>query len=171
MLFRLASLVLLASAPIFAQDASRFFGEWKMDAARSESAHQDVPIGDANIGIRESGPGLSIETTHSGEGGTGAFHEILSFRLDGAESEGSGDGGVKVTGKMHWDAGRLVVETIRNVQDSTITTHYVYSVSADGQELTVDKTLTVQHGYQFRGSQTVGRGKDVFVRVRGAAGR
>ena len=40
-----------------------FAGTWKMDAARSESAHQDVPIGPSILIVRLTDTGLSMETT------------------------------------------------------------------------------------------------------------
>jgi hypothetical protein len=147
-------------------------GTWKMDPARSESAHQDVPTGSSTLVIRLTDAEISIETTREEAGKPAAFHETLHFRLDGSETASTGDSGVTVTGKAHWDGPKLVIETARNVEASTVTTMYVHALSPNGRELIVDKTLTIQHGYQGTGSApTTGRGKDVFVRVAGAAGR
>jgi hypothetical protein len=137
-----------------------------MDPARSESAHQDVPGGSSKLVIRIAGQGMTIETTRAEEGKPAAFHETLSLKLDGSETVSPGDSAVDVTAKAHWDGPKLVVETSRILQDSTVTTVYVHSLSPDGRELTVDKTLTVQHGYQgVATAPNTGHGKDVFVRV------
>jgi len=159
-------LALLLSFPwgIAAEGPGDFTGTWTMDPTRSESAHQDVPTGTATLVIRLTDSELSMETTRNEA--DKPFHEILTFRLDGSETSGTGDGGVRVTGKAHWDGPKLVVETSRNVQDSTVTTLYVHTLSANRRDLTIDKTLTVQHGYQGGNSApTTGHGKDVFVRA------
>ena len=54
---------------------------------------------------------------------------------------------------------------MRNVQNSTVTTVYVHTLSPNGREMTVDKTLTVQHGYQGQSATNTGHGKDVYIRV------
>src|SRR5580700_8057311 len=119
---------LLGIPPVVAADNhSSFGGTWKMDPARSESAHQDVPSGASLLVIRVTRTELSIETTRSEE--TNPFHETLSFKLDGSETSSTGDGGVKVIGKAHWDGSKLVIETTRNIQDSTVTTLYVHTLS------------------------------------------
>ena len=42
---------------------------------------------------------------------------------------------------------------------------YEALVVANGREMTIDKTLTVQHGYQgLPGARNMGHGVDVFVR-------
>jgi hypothetical protein len=162
-MFLLLTTMLGVVPALAADNRGSFAGTWKMDPARSESAHQDVPSGESTIIIRLTDTELSIETTRSED--ARPFHETLSFRLDGAETTSTGDGDVKVTGKAHFDGSKLVVETTRNIQDSTVTTLYVHTLSPNGRDLTIDKTLTVQHGYQGAHAPTTGRGKDVFVRV------
>ena len=151
------------SRGLSAQVNGDFSGTWKMDAARSESAHQDVPTGSSTVTIQPTGTGITMETIRS-EGGK-PFHETLNLKVDGTETTSVGDGGGIVTAKAHWDGAKLVVETGRNIHDSTVTTVYVYTFSANGREMTIDKTLTVQHGYQGVSAPTTGHGKDVFTRV------
>jgi len=139
-----------------------FSGTWSMDAARSESSHQDVPIGPVTIVIRQTRSEVSIETTRTENDQPGAFHEVITYKLDGSENTSTGSAGTPVVAKAHWDGAKLVTETARNVQDSTVTTVYVFSLNPGGREMIIDKSLTVQHGYQFQGSKTTGRGKDIF---------
>jgi hypothetical protein len=154
------------AACAFGASHGDFSGTWKMDATRSESAHQAVPVGPSTLVIRLSEGALIMETTQHEAGGGPGFHEILNLRLDGAETTSPTDSGAPVTGKAHWDGARLVVETSRNVQDSTVTTTYVHTLSANGREMTIDKTLTVQHGYMgVAAAPSTGHGKDIFVRV------
>jgi hypothetical protein len=142
-----------------------FSGVWKMDPTRSESAHQDVSLGVSTLVIKSMGNELTIETTRKPTGNSPPFHEILNFRLDNSETANSGDAGVSVTGKAHMDGAKLVTETMRNVQNSTVTTLYVHTLSHNRKEMTIDKTLTVQHGYQGMSATNTGHGKDVYIRV------
>lgn len=143
-----------------------FSGTWKMDPARSESAHQGVPIGPATLLIHLTEDGLRMETTQQGLGNSPGFHEILNLKLDGSETASLTDSGAPVTGKARWEGAKLVVETSRTVQDSMVTTTYVHALSANGREMIVDKTLTIQHGYMgVSAAPSTGHGKDIFVRV------
>jgi hypothetical protein len=140
-------------------------GSWKMDPTRSESAHQDVPLtGISTLVITHTPAAITIEATRSEDNTPAAFHELLKFRLDGSETPNTGEGGV--TAKAHWEGNNLVAETVRNVEDSTVTTRYIYMLSPNSRVLTVDKTLIVQHGYMGRSAPTMGHGKDTFVRVK-----
>jgi hypothetical protein len=155
-------MALLACVAASAQPAD-FSGVWMMDASRSESAHQDVPIGPVTLVIRQSPAQLTVETRRSDKKKRAASSEVLTFNLDGTEKTESAAGGeLKTT--AHWDGPKLVIETVRNVQGSTVTTRQIMSLDETAKELTVNKTLTVQHGYQFEGANNTGRGTDVFVK-------
>ncbi len=160
-------IVMLSGAALghSAQDFTQFSGVWKMDPARSESAHQDVTLGPSTLTIRCSADEITIETTRKPKGNAPPFHEILTFPVDGSERPNTGNAGVQVTGKLRLDGEKLITETVRNVQNSTVTTVYVHTLSPNGREMTVDKTLTVQHGYQGMSATNSGHGKDVYVRV------
>ncbi|MEP6717265.1 MAG: hypothetical protein ABJC09_16960, partial [Terriglobia bacterium] len=114
--------------------------------------------------LQLTGDRLSMETTRF-DGDQSAFHETLNFKLDGSETKSTGDGNASVTGKARWDVAKLVVETVRSINGSTVTTLYTYALNPSGTEMTIDKTLTVQHGYTGQDAPTTGRGKDVFTRV------
>jgi hypothetical protein len=164
------AMALFTLLPVFpfaahTQGGSNFSGTWKMDPARSESAHQAVPIGPVTLVINQTALELRIETRRSERGGTAIQSEILTYRLDGADSTIAAETGVPVKTRAHWNAGKLVTETERKVQGSSVTTVYIHSLDPKGKELTVDKTLLVQHGYQFEGSKSYGTGRDVFVKA------
>jgi hypothetical protein len=154
----------LAAIPVLAAAMPDFSGTWTMDGTRSESAHQDVPIGAVTLTIRQTASAVSIETNRKASKGSGAFHETVSYNLDGTETAAIGEGGAKVTAKARWEGDKLVTETARNVQDSTVTTLWVQSLDATGREMTVVKTLTVQHGYMGQTAKTAGHATDVFVK-------
>ena len=155
---------LLGLAPGFAAEThGDFAGIWTMDLERSESAQQDVQAATLQIALTDAN--LTIETTRDQGGKPAAFHEKLNLKLDGSETSGVGDGGVPLTAKARWEGGNLVVETARNINDSTVSTLYRYILSPDRRTITVEKTLTVQHGYQGRTGTNTGKGTDVFVRT------
>ena len=154
-----------------AQETTDFSGVWQMDPSRSESAHQAVPIGPVTLIIKQNAAELSIETRRAQTHKPGVTSETLTFKLDGSENSIVGNFGAQVQAKAHWDGTKLITETLRNIQGSTVTTMHVFSLDASGKELTIDKTLTVQHGYQFERANNTGTGKDVFIKSRGSLKR
>jgi hypothetical protein len=160
----LAALVLSFTSS--AQKAGDFSGIWKMDASRSESAHQAVPIGPVTLAIKNTAADISIETRRADSNKSRPRSETLTYRVDGSETTTPGPDGAPIKCRAHWEGAQLVTGTTRNIQDSTITTLHVLSLDPSGRELTIHKTLTVQHGYQFPGAQNSGSGTDVFIRSR-----
>jgi len=163
---RVLLLALLLSAPVFSQQAADFSGVWRMDAARSESAHQAVPIGPVTLIIKVTGSELSVETRRANKGKRGVSSETLNFTLDGSENLVPSNSGAPIKTRAHLAGANLVTETTRSIQGSTVTTVQTFSLAANGKEVIIDKTLTVQHGYQSTSADAnnTGRGTDVFVR-------
>jgi len=140
-------------------------GTWKMDPSRSESAHQAVPIGAVVLIVRQTATSITLETRRHEASGSEVQTEVLPFLLNGAETTTRIlDRPVKT--KAHWDGPKLITETERTVNGASVTTRNVHTLSNTGKELKVEKTLTVQHGYQFEGSKSYGTGTDVFVKTK-----
>jgi len=165
--FALSALALFHSFPVNAQKPADFSGVWQMDPARSESAHQAAPIGSVTLIIKQNPSELTMETRRGGTRTTPASSETLTYSLDGSERTVTGRSGAPVKAKASREGAKLITETAREVQGSMVTTMYVFSLDASGKELTVDKTLTVQHGYQFQGASNTGTGRDLFIRIKG----
>jgi hypothetical protein len=163
-LFTMAFLLCLQGS---ARDTTDFSGVWQMDPSRSESAHQAVPIGPVTMILKQNAAEVTIETRMGPKGKPATASETLTFKLDGSENSIVGNSGGQIQNKAHWEGTKLITETSRNIHGSTVTTMHVFSLGASGKELTIDKTFTVQHGYQFQGANNTGRGKDVFIRSRG----
>ena len=163
--FALSTTVLLFSLKAAAEAPIDFSGVWQMDPSRSESAHQATPIGTVTLVIKQAATELSIETRRS-ERHKPALSETLTFKLDGSENSIGVNDGVQIKAKAHWDGTKLIAETARNIQGSTVTTVQVFTLDASRKEITVHNTLTVQHGYQFQGANNTGTGKDVFIKSR-----
>ncbi len=145
-----ATLVPLVSA--HAQGKPDFSGTWKMDQTRSESAAQTHPIGPVTLVIKQTPNELTIETTRN-DGST-----VMMCKLDGSEVTIPGG-----TAKTYWDGVKLVTEVERYVQGQAVTTKETRTLATGGNEMLVDMTLVVQHGYSANTSN-YGTGKDIYVR-------
>ena len=164
--FVISTIAILFSLEGSAQETTDFSGVWQMDSSRSESAHQAVPIGPVTLIIKQNAAEVSIETRRAQKHKPAISSETLTFKLDGSENSIVGYSGAQIQATAHWEGRKLITETSRNIQGSTVTTMHVFSLDASGKELTIDKTLTVQHGYQFAGANNTGTGKDVFIKSR-----
>jgi hypothetical protein len=67
--------------------------------------------------------------------------------------------------KTHWDGARLITEIERYVQGQAVTTKETRTLTAGGNEMLVEMTLVVQHGYSAS-TTNYGSGKDVYIRAR-----
>ena len=157
-----AAMLLLTAATVSGVNLS---GTWKMDPSRSESAHQAVPIGPVVLIIKQTATEITIETRRTEAGKTAVEIELLKYKLNGAETTIPLKGKEPVTAKAHWEGDKLITETERSIQDASVTTRNVHTLNRTGKELTVEKTLTVQHGYQSQGAKSYGTGTDVFVKT------
>lgn len=143
------------------QTPANFSGTWKMDPTRSESAHQAVPTGPVTLVIAQTADEVSIETRAAAKDKKAPVaSEKLTYKLDGSES------GTTIVCRARWDGSNLITNTIRNVGGSTVTTHHVLSLDSSGKELTIQKTLMVQHGYEQPNANNTGTAKDVFVKAK-----
>ena len=167
MMLAMSTMALGLSLQGSAQEPADFSGVWRMDPSRSESAHQAAPIGPVTLIIKQNADQLSIETRRSEKHKPAVSTEKLTFRIGGPESSIVGNSGVPIKVKAHFDGTKLITETAREIQGSAVTTVYVFTLDSSGKELTVNQTLTIQHGYQFPGAANTGTGKDVFIRSRG----
>jgi len=148
-----------------AESPPNFSGTWKMDPSRSESAHQAVPIGTVVLVMRQTPTSITIETQRTPAGTREVQTETLRYLLSGAETTIRDEGKSAVKTKATWDGTKLITETEGTVNGASVTTRYVHSLADNRREMKLDKTLTVQHGYQFEGAKSYGTGTDIFVKT------
>jgi hypothetical protein len=142
-----------------AQDTPDFTGTWVMDEARSASAHYPDFVGPLTVVIVQTPREMTVETRHAGHS------ESIVYRI--YESEHAAPAVISAPGaKSYWSGTTLVSETVRNIQDSTVRTKELRTLSADGREMTVESTLIVEHGYDMPGAQNYGIGRNVFTKSR-----
>ena len=133
-----------------ASTTPNFSGEWKMDPNRSNFS--PLPAPDSLVRkISHNGSHLKIATTQWGQ-----QREItteLSYTTDGRPCKNTVSG-QEVTGSARWDGSQLVVESTRVVQGMQIGQREVWSLSEDGQTLTISNRVhTPQGAFDIRKGQ------------------
>ena len=111
-------------------DQKNFSGAWKMDPARSESAHQAVPVGPITLVIKQTAAEITIETMTSAGRGAPASTEKLTYKLDGSENTMASASGAPIKTRARWDGQKLVTQTLRSVNGTPVTIQHVLSLGA-----------------------------------------
>ena len=148
----LTAIVLAAVIPFTARAQSKpdFSGTWTLDTAKSDPAPQGRGGGGGGAGsvtIKQTAAELAITS----EGRQGP--QTLTYKLDGSESsnEVMGRGGAQtVKSKAKWDGTSLVIDTTRDFQGMSITTHEVRRLDNGGKEMVVETTAQTPQGEQKR---------------------
>lgn len=119
-----------------------FSGEWKMNQAKSNFA--PLPQPDKLVRkIVHHGSHLKIRTTQFGQ-----QREIvtdLAYTTDGAECKNV-IRGQEFTGSARWDGDRLVIASKREVQGMEIVQTENWSLSPDGQTITIANHVETPQG-------------------------
>jgi len=127
-----------------AQAKPDFSGTWTLDAAKSDPPPQGRGGGGAGtMTIKQSATELSVQT----EGRQGP--QTMTYKLDGSESknEQMGRGGAQtIVSKAKWDGSSLVIDTTRDIQGMSITTHEVRKLDNGGKEMKIESTTQTPQG-------------------------
>jgi len=166
-LIRLAAVAALVfPAALDAQQKPDLSGRWVMDMTRSQSSQGDPrPV---TIVITQRGDNVQIETIRGDE------HHVAGYSLENEEkpkaigTSGSNTGTGTI---MKWDGGQLITWTPYSINDKPLTVVERRSLSPDGSEMTVERTVTVQHGYERGGGgssppDSNHPARDVFIKAR-----
>ena len=131
-----------------AQSKPDFSGTWTLDTAKSDPPPAGRGGGGAaTLTIKQTGTELSVMS----EGRQGP--QTLTYKLDGSESknEQMGRGGAQtIVSKAKWDGASLVIDTTRDIQGMSITTHEVRKLGGGGKEMSVEATIQTPQGEQKR---------------------
>lgn len=133
-----------------AQGKPDFSGTWTLDTAKSDPAPQGRGGGGggaATLTIKQTATELSIQS----EGRQGP--QTMTYKLDGSDSknEQMGRGGATtIVSKAKWDGSSLVIDTTREIQGMSITTHEVRKLDNGGKEMHVESTTQTPNGEQKR---------------------
>lgn len=152
-----AALVVTLFAQTMTAAKPDFSGTWTMDRERSESAMQEKPIGSVSVAVTHTGTTLTIQTTRDGK------PEVATYTIEELPN-GPGVMGAG-TRRAYWDGLRLVTEGAGNVQGQTVSVREARMLNTARTEMTIETTVTVQHGYTFRGARNYSTAKDIYTRV------
>jgi hypothetical protein len=142
LVLRMLAPVLLLGAIDHVCAQPNFSGEWKMNSAKSNFA--PLPQPDRLVRkISQHDSRLKIKTTQFGQ-----QREIvtdLSYTTDGAECKNV-IRGQEFTGNARWDGDTLLIESKREVQGMEIVQKESWTLSADGQTLTIANHVQTPQG-------------------------
>jgi hypothetical protein len=140
--FRMLVAAVLCGAIGQASAKPNFTGEWKMNSARSNFA--PLPAPDTMVRtISQHDSQLKIKTTQFGQ-----QREIvteLAYTTDGAKCKNV-IRGQEFTATAVWDGDTLVIESKREVQGMEIVQRESWSLSGDGQTLTIVNHVVTPQG-------------------------
>jgi hypothetical protein len=122
--------------------APNFSGEWRLNPAKSEYGSFPAPA-EVVRKIRHNEPSLTMTTQQ--KGAQGQVSTELTYTTDGKEVVNKLANG-ESRGSAHWDNGRLVIESTREVQGTPLKSREVWSLSTDERVLTVTTHLTLPQG-------------------------
>jgi hypothetical protein len=140
--FRILPLAVLSGALSQVCAQPNFSGDWKMNSAKSNFA--PLPQPDKLVRkITQRDSHLRIKTTQFGQ-----QREIvtdLAYTTDGAECKNL-IRGQEVTGNARWDGDTLLIDSKREVQGTEIIQKESWSLSADGQTITIANHVQTPQG-------------------------
>jgi hypothetical protein len=146
---------LLASGTI-AQQRPDFSGTWSMDVSRSDSSTHEGFVGPVTWVIRQSPRQLVVDIKR------GPKSMTLTYTIYDKPLGAAAAGVPSYVG--YWIGDALVTETAQNIQGQTVTTKETRTLQNDGQQMHVDRTVQVEHGYTLRRGQNYSSAKDVFLK-------
>ena len=119
-----------------------FSGSWKLNPARSNFGSFPAPQS-ATRKITQTGVRLSITNVQTGA--KGAVTTELVYTTDGKPVTNESKGG-ESKGSAQWIGDKLMIESSRDVQGTTLTQKDIWTLSPDGKTLTVDSHVTLPNG-------------------------
>ena len=139
---------------------TNFSGTWEIDSTRSESPQARDSKGSETVVIKQTEFEFSVERRRDGQS------ETIVYKMDGSETEKPAPDNGPYRWRAKWDGSKLTTETHRNINGKTITIIEVRTLADNGKEMTVNRSLTVQHGYHGREANNYASAKDLFVKTR-----
>ena len=137
------------------QSRPDFSGNWRFDPNRSDSATYPELNRPVSIVVTQTPSEVRVDTTT----GRGMTTEVAKF-VGGDVVQAAG------ATVARWRGNTLVIDAVRDIRGQSVTVQQTMTLSPDGNELIVESTVNVQHGYSLSGAKVYGAGKDVFVRVK-----
>jgi hypothetical protein len=148
-LVSVVTMLLLYVAVDFGQDTKpNFTGEWTLDREKSEMGEprpgggggrgRGMGMGMGSFTITHDGDALVVKRKVEFQGEERTFES--RHTTDGKENVNEGFRGSSVKSKTHWEAAKLVTESVMETPNGTRETKEVRSLSADGKTMIVEIT-------------------------------
>jgi len=154
-----ALIAVLLPLTAHAQRTVDFSGTWAMDLSKSESSQQGAAVKAVSFVITQTPTQVRIETTR------GELRESVVYPLARMSRGATGTSGGTAHPEAYWEGDRLITETQRPVNGYTVTVKEARTLAPAGDEMTVETTVIVQHGYSMPGAKNYGTSKDVFIKT------
>jgi hypothetical protein len=143
------TMLLLYVAVFLGQDTKpNFTGEWTLDREKSEMGEPRpgggggrgrwMGMGMGSFAITHDGDALVVKRKVEFQGEERTFES--RHTTDGKENVNEGFRGSSVKSKTHWEAAKLVTESVMETPNGTRETKEVRSLSADGKTMIVEIT-------------------------------
>jgi hypothetical protein len=134
-LFAATFFLLGAGADAAGRDLS---GVWKLDRAKSDYGKFPAPLS-LTRKIVHNDPKLILATTQTGP--KGDVTSSLVYSTDGRESVNG-----ESKGTAQWIGDKLMIESSREFQGTTLKQKEIWTLSADGKTLIVDSHVSIPNG-------------------------
>jgi hypothetical protein len=119
-----------------------FSGEWKFNPSKSNFGSFPVPQSITRKIVQQGGK-LSINNVQ--KSAQGEVTTDLVYTTDGKSVTNKVQGG-ESKGSAQWIGDKLMIESSRDVQGTTLTQKDIWTLSPDGKMLTVDSHVTLPNG-------------------------
>jgi hypothetical protein len=131
----MAGTLLLADPPVYS-------GKWVLNKEQSQVRTRDGNIPDITLTVEQAADYLKIKQESSSEW----MNRDYTLKLNGETQEVAGRGGrtAKITPK--WEANSLLLTTVREGQQGTMTSTEQWNLSADGKVLTITSKMQTPRG-------------------------
>lgn len=154
------SFVVALTLALAAQPAADFNGTWKMIADRSGSPQQSEPVTSMTFVITQAADHIRIESTSGTERTITAVYPFVPMPKQPSDPMTADQS------RAYWQGNKLVVERGGTINGQTVSAKQLLTLNPDRSELTVERTVIVQHGYTLKGTPNYATVTDVFSRVR-----
>jgi hypothetical protein len=152
----LALAIATCASSAFTQQPPDFSGTWSMDVSRSDSSTHEGFVGPVTWVIRQSPRQLIVDIKRGPKSMTLTY--TIYDKPPGAAASGV------PSYVAYWSGETLVTETAQNIQGQTVTTKEIRRLQDAGQQMHVERTVQVEHGYTLRRGQNYSTAKDVFTK-------
>jgi hypothetical protein len=131
----MAAGILLADPPVYT-------GTWVLNKDQSQVRTRDGGVPDITLTIEHSADSLKIKQTSSSEW----MNRDYALTLNGQTQEVPGRGGRASKITPQWEGNTLVLTTVRQGQQGTMTSKERWNLATDGKVLTITGTTQTPRG-------------------------